>query len=50
MQLKKGRDKSDDIAKPFAKVRFPLTLLLLCELTNIATCDPSTTGKFCKKL
>ncbi len=48
MRLKKGRDKSDDIAKPFAKLPFPITLLLLCELTHIATCDTSTTGKFCK--
>jgi hypothetical protein len=48
MRLKKGRDKSDDIAKPFAKLPSPLTLLLLCELTHIATCDTSTTGKFCK--
>ncbi len=50
MRLKKGRDKSDDIAKPFVKLPSPLTLLLLCECTNIATCDTSTTGKFCKKL
>ncbi len=28
----------------------PVTLLLLCELTHIATCDTSTTGKFCKNL
>ncbi len=49
MRLKKGRDKSDDIAKPFAKLPSPLTLLLLCELTHIATCDTSTTRKFCKK-
>jgi hypothetical protein len=50
MRLKKGRDKLDDIAKPFAKLPSPLTLLLLCECTNIATCDTSTTGKFYKKL
>ncbi len=50
MRLKKGRDKSNDIAKPFAKLLFPLTHLLLCECTNIAICDMSTTGKFCKKL
>jgi len=50
MRLKKGHDKLDDIVKPFAKLPFPLTLLLLYELTNIATCDTSTTRKFCKKL
>jgi hypothetical protein len=48
MRLKKGRDKSDDIAKPFAKLPSPVTLLLICELPHIATCDTSTTGKFCK--
>jgi hypothetical protein len=50
MQLKKGRDKLDDIAKPFAKLPSPVTLLLFCELMHIATCDTFTTGKFCKNL
>jgi len=50
MRLKKGRDKSDDIAKPFAKLPSPITLLLICELPHIATCDTPTTGKFCKNL
>jgi hypothetical protein len=50
MRLKKGRDKLDDIAKPFAKLPSPVTLLLLCELTHITTCDTSITGKFCKNL
>jgi hypothetical protein len=48
MQLKKGRDKLDDTTKLFVKLPSPLTLLLLCELTHIATCNTSTTGKFCK--
>jgi hypothetical protein len=46
----KGRDKSDDIAKPFAKLPSPVTLSLICELTRIATCDTSTTEKFRKNL
>jgi hypothetical protein len=50
MWLKKGRDKSDDIAKPFAKLPSPWSLLLLCELTHIATCDTSNTRNFCKNL
>jgi hypothetical protein len=50
MRLKKGRDKLGGIAKPFAKLPSPVTLLLLCELTHIATCDTSTIGKFCKNL
>ncbi|CAK9879718.1 unnamed protein product [Sphagnum jensenii] len=50
LRLKKVRDKSDDIAKPFAKLPSPVTLSLICELTHIATCDTSTTGKFCKNL
>jgi len=50
MRLKKGRDKSDDIAKPFAKLLSLVTLLLICELPHLATCDTSTTGKFCKNL
>jgi hypothetical protein len=50
MRLKKARDKLDDIAKPFAKLPSPGPLLLFCELTHIATCDTSNTGKFCKKL
>jgi hypothetical protein len=50
MRLKKGRDKLDDIAKPFAKLPPPVTLLLICEVQHIATCDTSTTGKFCKNL
>jgi len=50
LRLKKGRDKSDDIAKPFAKLPSPITLSLIYELTHIATCDMSTTGKFCKNL
>jgi hypothetical protein len=50
MRLKKGRDKSDDIAKPFAKLPSLVTLLLICELPHLATCDTSTLGKFCKNL
>jgi hypothetical protein len=50
MRFKKGRDKSDDIAKPFAKLLSLVTLLLICELPHLATCDTSTTGKFCKNL
>ncbi len=50
MRLKKGRDKSDDIAKPFVKLPSPGSLLLLCELTHITTCDTSNTGNFCKNL
>jgi hypothetical protein len=50
MRLKKGRDKSDDITKPFAKLPSPRSLLLLCKLTHIATCDMSNTGNFCKNL
>jgi hypothetical protein len=50
MRLKKGRDKSDDITKPFAKLPFPGSLLLLCELMHIATCDTSNIGNFCKNL
>jgi hypothetical protein len=50
MRLKKGRDKSDDIAKPFAKLPSLITLLLICELLHLATCDTSTPGKFCKNL
>ncbi len=50
MRLKKGRDQSDDIAKPFAKLPFPWSLLLFCELMHIATCDTSNTGNFCKNL
>jgi hypothetical protein len=50
MRLKKGRDKSDDIAKPFAKLPSPGSLLLLCELMHIATCDTYNTGNFCKNL
>jgi hypothetical protein len=50
MQLKKGRDKLDDIAKPFAKLPSLVTLLLICELPHLATYDTSITGKFCKNL
>ncbi len=50
MRLKKGRDKLDDTAKPFAKLPSPGSLLLLCELTHIATCDMSNIGNFCKNL
>jgi hypothetical protein len=50
MRLKKGRDKLDDIAKPFAKLPSPGSLLLLCELTHIATCDTSNTENFCTNL
>ncbi len=50
MWLKKGRDKSDDIAKPFAKLPSPGSLWLLCELTHIVTCDTSNTENFCKNL
>ncbi len=42
--------ESDDIAKPFAKLLSPVTPSLICELTHIATCDMSTTVKFCKNL
>jgi hypothetical protein len=50
MRLKKGRDKSNDIAKPFAKLPSLGSLLLLCELIHIATCDTSNTGNFRKNL
>ncbi len=50
MRLKKGRDKSDDIAKPFAKLPSLGSLSLLCELMHIATCDTSNTENFCKNL
>jgi hypothetical protein len=48
MRLKKGRDKSDDIAKPFAKLPSPGSLLLLCELMHIATCIRTTPETFVK--
>jgi len=35
---------------PFAKLPSPVTLSLLCELTRIAPCDTSTTGKISKNL
>jgi hypothetical protein len=50
MRLKKGHDKSDDIAKPFVKLPSLGSLLLLCELTHIVTCDTSNIGNFCKNL
>ncbi len=40
--------ESDDIVKPIAKLPFPITLSLICELTHIATCDTYTTEKFVK--
>jgi hypothetical protein len=48
LRLQKGRDKSDDIAKPFAKLPSQITLSLICEQTQIATCDMSTTESFVK--
>jgi hypothetical protein len=53
MRLKKGRDKSDDIAKPFAKLPSLVTLLLICELLHLAIAilpPPESFVKICDEV